>query len=125
MRVCVAFSAMNALLRLACVLALSLGLCEILAALGSRSPASDDTDWPIHRPVNLRREFAEIDFARAKPMIAAALDTLSREEMDSGIAPRDGWARLHAYLVDFQRRHPDFVSGRLADDLRVAEIRSH
>jgi hypothetical protein len=120
-----AFTAMNALLRLVCALVLSLGLCEAIAALASRSPSSADTDWPIHRPVNLRREFAEIDFARAKPVIAAALDTLSREEMDSGVAPRDGWARLHAYLADFQRRHPDFVSERLADDLRVAEIRSH
>jgi hypothetical protein len=38
--------------------------------------------------------------------------------------PKEGWTRLHAYLADFQRRHPGFISERLTEAIQLAEANS-
>ena len=106
-----------------CIVGCALWLC---AELASQTGALEkDGDWPRHLPVNLRREFAEADFDKARLVVSAALDTLSRQESESGVVPKEGWARLHAYLADFQQRHPGFVSKSLSEDLLLAEMQSH
>lgn len=103
-----------------------IGVCALwlCAKLASQAGAPDENDWPRHLPVNLRREFAESDFDKARIVVTAALDTLAREESESGVVPREGWARLHAYLTDFQRRHPGFISERLTEDIQLAAAQS-
>jgi len=103
------------------IVACALWLC---AELASQAGSPEENDWPRRLPVNLRREFAASDFDKARVVVTAALDTLAREESESGVVPKEGWARLHAYLADFQRRHPGFISKSLTEDIQLAEANS-
>jgi hypothetical protein len=113
---------LNELPKMAVLLALGIFGCLEIAASAGVPPACQSYDLPL--PVNLYRNAVLSKFGAVKMVANASIETLIKEENESGVVPKADWMRLQDYLAKFQARYPEFQSARLDSFLALAESKS-
>jgi hypothetical protein len=109
-------------LKIAATLAISLYLCSTIASHASRRSQPECSD--IRLPINLRQSAIEHEFRQVKLVANAAIQTLVKEENESGQARVDGWRRLSGFLADFKHKHPEFRASQLDFFTQIAAEKS-
>jgi len=112
---------MNSLAKFVLILAVGL-ICCVLISSFSYVPGCNYVDSV--RTVNFTKPYLESKFDEIKTVADASLETLFKEESESGEIPTLDWIRFKGYLLSFKDRYPEFHSQRLDGFLALADSKT-